>query len=73
MVNKFLHQSNFLPENGDYQHLYASILSCNYKKDLDEGTCLTYENYGKLSSYLSCVLRKVSQIDSIYSQVGDFI
>jgi hypothetical protein len=31
--------------NEDLQRLYAAFLSCNYKKDLDEGTCVSYNSY----------------------------
>jgi hypothetical protein len=30
--------------NEDLQHLYAAFLSCNYKKDLDEGKCVSYKD-----------------------------
>jgi hypothetical protein len=31
--------------NEDLQRLYAAFLSCNYKKDLDEGTCVSYKDF----------------------------
>jgi hypothetical protein len=34
--------------NEDLQRLYAAFLSCNYKKDLDEGTCVSYKDFCNL-------------------------
>ncbi|EFA13108.1 hypothetical protein TcasGA2_TC001597 [Tribolium castaneum] len=34
--------------NRDLQRLYAAFLSCNYKKDLDEGTCVSYKDFCNL-------------------------
>jgi hypothetical protein len=48
-INGTQHPTNeYQVNNEDLQRLYAAFLSCNYKKDLDEGTCVSYKDFCNL-------------------------
>jgi hypothetical protein len=44
-INGTQHSTYEYQVNNEDLRLYAAFLSCNYKKDLDEGTCVSYKDF----------------------------
>lgn len=67
-IPKYEYESNFSPENLDYQRLYSAFLSCNYTQDLDEGTMVNYKNFGTLYPIICFDVTKAND-EEIYNKL----
>jgi hypothetical protein len=54
--------------NEDLQRLYAAFLSYNYKKDLDEGACVSYKDFCNRYLVVTFDVTKENDDENLFSK-----